>query len=446
MKKQIFTLLVGITSLASAEPPSQLATVAPTPPMGWNSWDCFATTVTEAQTRAHADIMADKLVRFGWNYVVVDIQWYEPGATGYDYRKGAPVELDANGRLLPAVNRFPSSANGKGFEPLAGYAHSKGLKFGVHLMRGIPRQAVKANSPILGTPYHAADIADVNSTCKWNGDMFGVDMSKPGAQEYYDSVFAQLAAWQIDLVKVDDLSRPYHLPEIEAIHRAILKTGRPMVLSLSPGETPLDQGAHVATQANMWRMSDDFWDKWPLLLEQFERCRKWAPLAKPGAYPDADMLPLGIVELGRKTRFTKDEQYTLMSLWCIARSPLIMGGDLTKLDDFTLSLLTNKEVIAVDQASSGNHQLFNHDGLIAWVADVPNSKDRYLALFNTRDRDPKGGETLPVSVSAEELGLKSFTKVRDLWKSENSSVDAAAFAPGIAFHGAGLYRIAGGEK
>ncbi|MEO5715577.1 MAG: glycoside hydrolase family 27 protein [Luteolibacter sp.] len=414
--------------------------------MGWNSWDCFATTVTEAQTRAHAEIMADKLLRYGWKYVVVDIQWYEPGAKGYDYRKGAPVAMDANGRLLPAENRFPSSANGKGFKALADYAHGMGLKFGVHLMRGIPRQAVTANSPILGTSVHAADIADVKSTCPWNTDMFGVDMSKPGAQEYYDSVFAQFAAWQIDFVKVDDLSRPYHLPEIEAIHKAIGKTGRPMVLSLSPGETPLDQGEHVATHANMWRMSDDFWDKWPLLLEQFERCRKWAPLAKPGAYPDADMLPLGIVELGRKTRFTKDEQYTLMTLWSIARSPLMMGGDLTKLDDFTLSLLTNKEVIAVDQASSGNHQLFNHDGLVAWVADVPASKDRYLALFNTRDRAPEGAGSLPVSVSAEELGLQSFTKVRDLWKGENSTVDSAVFAPPVAFHGAALYRIAGGGR
>lgn len=361
---------------------------APTPPMGWNSWDCFATTVTELRTLAEADVMARQLAPHGWRYVVVDIQWYEPDATGYGYREHAPLTLDPYGRLLPAPKKFPSAASGGGFSGLAAAIHARGLKFGIHLMRGIPRQAVAENLPILGTPYHAADIADTVHVCPWNTDMYGVDMSKPGAQAYYDSVFALIASWGVDFLKVDDLSRPYirNEPEIEAIRAAIGRTGRPMVLSLSPGETDIRAAAHVVDHANMWRISDDFWDHWSLLLAQFARLDAWTPWRRPGAWPDADMIPIGTIDLGRRTWFSRDEQVTLMTLWSIARSPLMLGADLTRLDPATLSLLTNDEVIAVNQASSGNRQLFrNADGSVGWVADAPRGGGRYVALFNTRD-------------------------------------------------------------
>lgn len=355
------------------------------PPMGWNSWDCFGTTVTEAQTRAQADVMATHLRPYGWEYVVVDIQWYEPHARGYGYREGAELVMDEWGRLWPATNRFPSAAHGAGFKPLADHLHSRGLKLGVHLMRGIPRQAVQRNTPIKGTGWYARDIANTNSVCPWNPDMYGVDPRHPGAQAWYDSVFELLAAWGVDYVKVDDISRPYHdhEGEIECIRRAMDRCGRPMVLSLSPGETALTAGDHVVRHANLWRISDDFWDHWPALWEQFERLHQWTPFRGPGHWPDADMLPLGVLEFGtRTTRFTRDEQITLMTLWCIARSPLMFGGDLTRLDGWTFSLLTNREVLAVNQHSRNNRQLFRHDDLIAWIADVPNAPDRYLALFH----------------------------------------------------------------
>ena len=418
------------------------------PPMGWNSWDCFAATVTEAQTKAHADYMAEHLKRYGWNIVTVDIQWYEPNAKGYDYRKGAKLVMDEWGRLLPATNRFPSAAGNVGFKAIADYVHGKGLKFGVHLLRGIPRQAVAQNAPIKGTPHHAADIADTTSVCRWNTDMYGVDTSKPGAQEYYNSVFQLFAEWGVDFVKVDDISRPYHRTEIDAIRKAIDRTGRPMVLSLSPGDTPLAEGEHVSQHANMWRISDDFWDNWPSLREQFERLRKWTGFRGPGHFPDADMLPLGVIEMGRHTtRFTRDEQYTLMTLWSIARSPLIFGGNMTKMDDFTLSLITNDEVIGVDQDSSGNHQLFNRDGLIAWVADAPNSSDKYLALFNTRDMPPKD-KVVPgkVPVRLSDLGFSGVCHVRDLWQKRDIGEFKEEFAPEINWHGAGLYRISGNTR
>lgn len=413
------------------------------PPMGWNSWDCFATTVTEAQTKAHADYMAERLKRYGWEYVVVDIQWYEPEAKGFNYRKDAKLVMDEWGRLLPAVNRFPSAANGVGFKALSDYIHGKGLKFGVHLLRGIPRQAVEQNTPIKGTSYRAAEIADKASICSWNGDMYGVDLTKPGAQEYYNSVFDLFAAWKVDFVKVDDVSRPYHRAEVAAIRQAIDRTGRPMVLSLSPGETPLDAGVHVSEHANMWRISDDFWDKWTTLLEQFERLRKWTEFRGPGHFPDADMLPLGVIAMGRRTRFTTDEQYTLMTLWAIARSPLIFGGDLTKMDDFTLSLITNEEVIAVDQNSSSNRQLFNHDGLIAWMASAPNSPDKYLAVFNTRDnpKQPGSESHARVPVKLADLGFSGSCRMRDLWRKADLGTFKEEFAPHINWHGAGLYRV-----
>jgi hypothetical protein len=218
-------------------------------------------------------------------------------------------------------------------------------------------------------------------------------MSKPGAQVYYDSVFDLIASWGVDYVKVDDISRPYHehQKEVEAVRKAIDQTGRPMVLSLSPGETALTAGEHVMRHANLWRISDDFWDNWPALYDQFERLRNWTPYRGPGYWPDADMLPLGVIDLGRRsTRFTPDEQYTLMTLWCIVRSPLMHGGDMTKMDDFTLSLLTNDEVLTVNQHSTNNRELFHRGDLIGWIADVPDSTDKYLAVFNA----PSGSKLL----------------------------------------------------
>ena len=175
--------------------------------------------------------MAEHLAKYGWQYIVVDIQWYEPNAQGHDYKPGAPLTMDEYGRLMPAVNRFPSSANGAGFKPLADYVHSKGLKFGIHIMRGIPRQAVEKNLPIKGTSYRAADVADKDNACRWNPDMWGVDTTKPGAQAYYDSIAELYASWGVDFIKADDMgSHLYQPAEIKALSHAIRKTGRPMVL------------------------------------------------------------------------------------------------------------------------------------------------------------------------------------------------------------------------
>lgn len=430
-------LTLGLIAMALTRQTPNFWSFAATPPMGWNSWDCFATTVTEEQTRAQADVMAKELKAFGWKYVVVDIQWYEPKAVSFDYRANAELIHDSFGRLLPATNRFPSAAGGHGFGPLAKYVHSLGLKFGIHLMRGIPRQCVDANTPIKGTSFHAQDIADKNSVCPWNPDMYGVDMTKPGAQEYYDSVFDQIAHWGVDFVKVDDIARPYHdhVLEIEAIRKSIDKTGRRMVLSLSPGETPVDAADHVSRHANMWRISDDFWDSWPALVEQFERCHKWSAVNGPGHYPDADMLPLGYVRFGEKTHFTNEEQRTMLSLWAIFRSPLMLGCDLTRLDDWTRSLITNPEVLRVNQHGIGPAQLYRRGTKVVWHSESDRDHEVFVALFNLAD----GPDVIQASL--KDLGFESACQVKDLWSGQSLSTAESEVSLEVPAHGSRLLSV-----
>jgi hypothetical protein len=356
--------------------------------MGWNSWDCFGPTVTEQEVRANAEYMADRLKKFGWQYIVVDIRWYVENDKAHGYNEKDPVmAVDEYGRLVPAVNRFPSSAGGKGFKPLADYVHGLGLKFGIHIMRGIPRLAVEKNTPIPGTAYRARDIHSTKALSTWLRDMYTVDASKAGAQEYYTSLFKLYASWGIDFVKVDDISSPYHKDEIELIRKAIDGCGRPIVLSLSPGPTPLEEARHVSTHANMWRIIGDFWDNWTQLEEHFKLFEQWVPSMRPGRWPDGDMLPLGRIgiraEQGdpRMTGFTRDEQITLMSLFSICKSPMFFGGHLPDNDDFTLNLMTNEEALSVLQRGTNNKFLFDDGERIVWTADDSKTNDRYVALF-----------------------------------------------------------------
>jgi len=391
-QQQLLLLLCCIFSVSTifAQSKKDYHTWATTPPLGWNSWDCFGTTVTEQQIKDQADAMATHLLPSGYKYLTVDIQWYEPDAKGHAYDPKAVLTMDEYGRLTPGLKKFPSAVDGKGFKPLADYVHSKGLKFGIHIMRGIPRQAVEKNTPVRGTTAKAQDIALINSLCPWNPDMYGVDAIKPEGQAYYNSIVQMYADWGVDFIKCDDISRPYdnvQKAEIEALRNAIDKTGRPIILSLSPGATPVTAGEHVMNHANMWRITDDFWDRWGLLLAMFERMNAWTPYRGPGHFPDADMLPIGIIDFKRPTNFTKDEQYTLMSMWAIGRSPLIFGGDMTKLDNFTKEMLTNPDMLKVNQQSTNNRQVSRDKNLIVWTADVPNSKDKYVALFNAQSKD-----------------------------------------------------------
>ncbi|MCA9300104.1 MAG: glycoside hydrolase family 27 protein, partial [Phycisphaerales bacterium] len=392
------------TGCASAQ---DFTDFAPTPPMGWNSWDCYGSSVNEAEVRANADYMAANLAEFGWEYIVVDIRWYVANPNDHSYTGNPIYVLDGNGRILPAPNRFPSADGGNGvnlgFKPLADYVHGLGLKFGVHMMRGINQKAWTDDLPIADSPYTTRDIlrnrwdnGQIDNGATWLHDSYGMEQT-PEAQAYYDSLFDLYAEWGVDYVKVDDMLRDfahpndsYYADEIEMIRQAIDQTGRPMVLSLSPGDAPLVHAAHTQAHANMWRITDDLWDNWGHIYTMFQRADEWTPYRASGTWPDNDMLPLGRIGIrahnggDRMSNLTPNEQQTLMSLWHISRSPLMFGGDLPSNDGFTLSLLNNPELIAVNQHSSNNRQLFRTSDLVAWAADAPNG-GTYVAVFNLND-------------------------------------------------------------
>jgi alpha-galactosidase len=441
----LLVFMMSIFQISSKSTPTALTLLAQKPPMGWNSYDCYGMLATEQDIKANADYMAEKLKKYGWEYIVVDYLWYADNLTAFNVREKNPVQnIDKYGRLIPSTVLHPSSKGEKGFNPLADYVHSKGLKFGIHIMRGIPWQAVDKNTPVLGTNVHAKDIANLTDTCSWYAGLYGVDTTKKGGQEYYDSIVKLYVEWGVDYIKADDMSGPYHADEIAALSEAIKKCGRPIVLSLSPGPTHLEQAKHAKEYANLWRISGDFWDEWPKLLEQFKLCRAWAPYIEPGHWPDADMLPLGKLSIRtdlkdqktRWSRLTEDEQLTLMSLWCIFRSPLMFGGNMPDNEEFTISLMTDEEVLAVDQNSSNNRELSAKDGLIIWAADIPDSKDKYIAFFNTND-----DHATEVAVTWQELGLSGKCEVRDLWAKKDQGAFENKFSAKINPHGAGLYRV-----
>ncbi len=385
-------------------------TFAKTPPMGWNSYDYYDTTVDETAVRANAAYMAQHLKEFGWEYIVVDIQWYALGAgserASFQYIPFSELEMDVYSRLLPDPARFPSSVNGAGFGPLAEYVHSLGLKFGIHIMRGIPRQAAQAHCQVLESDLTADRIADPSSICGWNPDMYGV-RNIPQGQAYYDSLLELYASWGVDYIKCDDIcntnlypQNPYSAAhEVEMLHRAIAKCGRPIVLSLSPGPALIDRAWHYETYANMWRITDDFWDDWRLLKAMFYRCELWQDHVAEGCYPDCDMLPVGVLGKGfgreRTSNFTPEEQRTMMTLWCLFGSPLMIGAELTKLDGNTLRLLTNRDILDMLPPSCRPRQVCRDGEKAAWAAYDSEKKAAYIAFFNLKD------ETAQVAVNSD---------------------------------------------
>ncbi len=448
-------IFAGCNSSSKKEQKSgETEILAATPPMGWNSWDCYGVDVTENQVKANADYMAEKLKDSGWEYIVVDLGWYLPPEVSIlsFQQEQPPQNVDVNGRLLPDERKFPSSIGGKGFKPLADYVHSRGLKFGIHIMRGIPWQAVENKILIKGTDIHADIIADKNDTCVWYDGMYGVDMSRPGAQEYYNSLLDLYAEWGVDYIKADDMSRPYHRNEITALHKAILHCDRPIVLSLSPGAAPIDEAEHLQKNANLWRVSNDFWDDWKFLKQAFVYARLWQPYIQPGSWPDSDMLPLGKL---RKTgsdsyvadhinttpdkitdeysRLSQTEQITLMSFWSITKSPLMFGGNLPENDAFTLKLLTNEDVLYINQHSVDNKELRYDDSYSVWTAKDPGSDATYIGLFNTGEK-PK-----VISLATKEFVRDEELEFYELWK--GTSINAKEINIEIPPHGSKLYRV-----
>jgi len=427
---------------------------APTPPMGWNSWDAYGFTIDEADFKANARQLA-KLHAYGWTYAVIDEGWYMGNPFG-DKLQHRDYAIDAHGLLIPATKRFPSAADGQGFKPIADWVHAQGLKFGIHIVRGIPKQAVEANLPIADSSFHAKDAADTADTCPWDDGDYGIRDNAAG-QAYYDSMLALYAHWGVDFLKVDCIANnPYRISEIRQIAAAIKKTGRPIVLSLSPGPTQPAHAAEIRQYGQMWRISNDVWDGWTFVHEHpnddfpmgvrniFDRLLPWVGQAHDGRWPDADMLPFGMLAphpgwgAPRHSRLTLDEERTQLSLLAMARSPLILGANLTQLDEPTRALITNRDVIAIDQHSHDNHPVetlppgFEHARV--WVASGQ-AGERYLAVFNLDDK--------PASLQAtwEQLGMGAGKHAaRELWSGHRLEASTRLTIQ-LPAHGCVLYAI-----
>ncbi|WP_346949209.1 glycoside hydrolase family 27 protein [Dyella sp.] len=428
--------------------------VSPAPPMGWNSWDSYGLTIDEADFKANASVLAG-LRAHGWTYAVIDQGWYMRRPFG-NTLQNRDYALDAHGLLVPALNRFPSAADGQGFKPLADWVHAQGLKFGIHIVRGMPKQAVADQLPIAGSAFHAGDAADTADTCPWDDSNYGVRDNAAG-QAYYDSMLALYAGWGVDFLKVDCIAdHPYKISEIRQIASAIRKAGRPIVLSLSPGPTQLSHAAEIRQYGQMWRISNDVWDGWSFthkrpqddfpmgVRDVFERLPAWAGHAGDGRWPDADMLPFGMLAPhpgwgeARRSRLSLDEQRTLLGLLAMARSPLILGANLTRLDEATRALLTNKDVIAIDQDSHGNRPVeplpARLQSLRAWVAEGRDG-ERYLAVFNLGER--------PFALHADwhELGLEPGRyEGRELWSGRRADA-AGKLDIELPAHGSALFAL-----
>lgn len=427
-------------------------------PMGWNSYDYYDTTVNEQQVKANAAYMAENLKAYGWEYVVVDIQWYAKDAGSqrkqFQYIPFGDMEMDAYGRYLPAVNRFPSAAGGKGFGPLAEYVHSLGLKFGIHIMRGIPRLAAHQHLPVYGTDFTAAQAADPASICGWNPDMYGVRDNEAG-RAYYDSLIQMYADWGVDFIKCDDICdswmyRDNHFSgwhETRMLHEAIAKTGRDIVLSLSPGPAHIDRAWQYEKYANMWRITDDFWDRWDLLKNMFERCELWQNHVEDGSYPDCDMLPLGKIGGGfengqRDSRFTREEQKTMLTLWCVFGSPLMVGAELTMLDEWTGWLLTRKEILKLTTGDYRGKQVERDERHAIWSCLNKETGERYLALFNL------GEEACTLSCDCRQVEQFAETggnaeSAEELWSGETYFPERDVLCVAVPAHGAKLFKLQG---
>ncbi len=426
-------------------------------PMGWNSYDYYDTTVNEQQIRANAEYMSEHLKDIGWEYIVVDIQWYakHPGSMRekYQYIPFGEMEMDTFGRLQPDVERFPSSAGGKGFGPLADYVHGLGFKFGIHIMRGIPRKAAHEHMQISGSSMTADMVADPASICGWNPDMYGIRKGVSGGQAYYDSIIGMYAEWGVDFIKCDDIcntnlyvDNPYSAShEVEMIQRAIEKSGRDIVLSLSPGPALIEKAWHYEKYANMWRITDDFWDNWELLKNMFDRCELWQNHVAEGSYPDCDMLPIGRLGKGfdeeRNTNFTREEQLTMLTLWCVFGSPLMIGGELTKLDEWTLSILKRKEILKLISNAYVGRQVEKNEKYAVWSCWKEQPKERYLALFNLEDVSQEITCDLHEVEQFAEWEIPKSLHAEELWRGEGMIVHGGALTASVPGHGVKLFLL-----
>jgi Alpha galactosidase A/Alpha galactosidase C-terminal beta sandwich domain len=380
-----------------------------TPLMGWSTWNLPGRDPTAANVEAQAlALRSSGLLAAGYNYVDIDDFYYEcPGHQG--------PNVDAYGRWVVDPSKFPAVHGVNGLEVVANYVHSLGEKIGFYVTPGISDQAVAKNTKILGTPYTADEIANGASEHNYNcHGMQGIDYSKPGAQAFINSWADELASWGADYVKLDGVGS-FDIPDVKAWSRALRQTGRPIHLELSNSLAIADH-AVWAEYSNGWRTGGDIQcycgdpfplTRWSSVRSRFGQVAKWAPDGGPGAFNDYDSIELG--DGPADQGISAPEEQSMMSLWAMAASPLVINADLTHLDPVDLRYLTNRAVIAVDQdaidarrvVDSGNDQVF---------AKTEKNGDVIVGLFNY-----SGSATTTDTVNLASAGLSGSGTATNLW-------------------------------
>ena len=469
MKINLITVSILLATLFACsnakKPQSTKEPLAQTPPMGWNSFDSYGVYLYEEAAMSNIEAFAEKLKPHGYEYFVIDAGWFgefelQEGTIYPAEKHAVKLKFNEYGLLQPSDTYFPN-----GMQHIIDRCHELDIKFGIHLMRGIPRAAVKANTPVKGTKYFAQDIADTTSICVWNHQNYGIDMSKPGAQEFYNSLINQMAEWGVDFIKYDDIV-PFP-EEVKAVANAIAQCGRPIVLSLSPGGKVDPDHLEAFKRSHMLRITADIWDDQKGIDECFEAWSKWQGKEEPGFWIDMDMIPFGQLQLmspkpagvqghesknelldkmkagelanfellagkgfTRWSEFTKDQMYTFITLRALSASPLMMGGDLPTLDDFSLKLITDKDILECNQNGVMGSLVYESEGIEIWNTPKKNSKGGWIGVFN-RNKELKSISLKPDNLGADFI---SSTKLLDVWNNkEVSALDFEINANGVAF-------------
>ena len=405
------------------------------PPAGWNSFDSFGGYLHEQAAFEQLAAFESKLAGSGYEYFVVDIGWYgeyelKPGTIlpSPKTKHALDMNLDGNGRPLPSKCYWPN-----GFAGLIAAVHDRGFKFGIHMMRGIPRKAVQSRAPVLGTGYTADQIADTSSTCKWCHYNYGVNMEHPGAQAYYNSVVGLLAEWGVDFIKYDDITG--FPDEVEAVANAIEASGRPILLSLSPGGDSRPEMAAAYRRSDMLRITKDIWDDQESIRRSFNAWLFWNDHAEPGFWIDLDMIPFGDLQTmspepdngdvpeginpllcgkgwKRACELNLNHKRSFITQRAMACSPLFAGGDLVTLGDEDVALLTHPSMLACNRNGiCGKLEYMAGDVQVWRVSNRIQRGAGWLGVFN---RNPAGGRER-IQLTHTALRLSPRTQLRDVW-------------------------------
>lgn len=444
LKSKLCRISTALFALAGNMADAEIKPIAPTPPLGWNSFDSYGVYLHEKAAMENLEAMGKHLEPYGYEYFVIDNGWFgeyklKPGTLYPLEKHAADVRLNEYGHVVPSKTYFPG-----GLTRITKRCHELGLKFGIHMMRGIPRKAYDMNLPIKGTSFKARDIADIEpkNNCTWCTYNYGVDMSKPGAQEWYDGLIQHLADMGVDMIKYDDIV-PYPA-EVEAVAKAIQKTGKPILLSLSPGNKASPDAIKSFQKAQMLRVTQDVWDHAHYIDDCFDAWNKWRGKESENFWIDMDMIPFGQLlmmspkkemqgEGGEKAvrlaghgyrrwqQFSQEQMFTFITLRALSASPLMVGGDLPTMDGFSLRLLTDPDMLACNQNGVMGRRVSQNDGIEVWqTPEKGGKKNGWVGVFNRTDR------LKTFSLTPAGIGLDSDTKVHNIWKGRKEHQVTAA--------------------